>query len=137
MEYIGSEIAYKRGRGTKSLIPIKKNIDVKDDDIKDIVGTLPNSAPILFLFFTKQGKFDTVIVGGGKHEVSLQTYDVALSAMACISCFFVFSIGYGRQFSQLLGFFQQDFWGVPYTEGQKASGFVEYIKKLDQALEKI
>ena len=72
MEYIGSEIVYKRGRGTKSLIPIKKNIDVKDDDIKDIVGTLPNSAPILFLFFTKQGKFDTVIVGGGgdKHEVS-------------------------------------------------------------------
>ena len=32
MEYIGIEIAYKRGRGTKSLIPIKKNIDVKDDD---------------------------------------------------------------------------------------------------------
>ena len=42
MEYIGSEIAYKRGRGTKSLIPVEKNIGVKDDDIKDIVGTLPN-----------------------------------------------------------------------------------------------
>ena len=63
IEYIGSEIAHKRGRGTKSLIPIEKNINVRDDDIEDIVGTLPNLAPILFLFFMKQGKFDTAIVG--------------------------------------------------------------------------
>ena len=98
MEYIGSEIAYKRGRGTKSLIPVEKNIDVKDDDIKDIVGTLPNSASILFLFFTKQEK-----------------YDVALSVMAYISCFFVFSIGYGRQFSQFLCFFSRLF-GVCLTQ---------------------
>ena len=57
--------------------------------------------------------------------------------MAYISCFFVFSIGYGRQLSQFLGFFQQAFWGVPYTEGQNTSGFVEYIKNIAQTSEKI
>ena len=59
MGCIGSEIAYKRGKGTKLLVPNEKKILVSRMMI------LPNLEPIGFLFFMKQGKFDTAIVGWG------------------------------------------------------------------------
>ena len=101
--------------------------------VEDITTTLANTAPFLYLFFDK--KFEMAHVAGNKHVVDLQANDVVIAFMNYIACFFVFNIGFGREFSQCLGFFQQVFFRLPYTEGAKSNMFIENMKKFDNAME--
>ena len=76
-------------------------------------------------------------VAGDKHVVDLQANDVVIAFMNYIACFFVFNIGFGREFSQCLGFFQQLFFQLSYTEGGKSNMFIENVIRFDNAMKNI
>ena len=112
--YIGHEVTMKRGKSVKSIVPILKHDNVKEKDMKDILSSEENSTPWLHLFFTNN-VFITAHVARDKHEINLQAGDVMLALLVYISCFFVYRVGYGKEYCQYLSFFQQALIGIPYT----------------------
>ena len=108
-----------------------------ETEVEDITTILANTAPLLYLFFDKNKKFEMAHIAGNKHVVDLQANDVVIAFMNYIACFFVFNIGFGREFSQCHGFIQQVFFQLPYTEGAKSNMFMENMKKFDNAMKAI
>ena len=64
---VGDEVAMKRGKSVKSIVPILKHDNVKEKDKKDILSSEANSTPWLHLFF-RNNVFKTAHVAGNKHE---------------------------------------------------------------------
>ena len=119
LEFVGIDVGYRRGKNANSNIPRNIFYGKDETEVEDITTTLANTAPFLYLFFDKNKKFEMAHVAGDKHVVDLQANDVVIAFMNYIACFFVFNIGFGREFHQCLGFFQQVFFQLPYTEGAK------------------
>ena len=136
--YIGDEVAMKRGKSVKSIVLILKYDNLKEKDMKDILFSEANSTPWLHLFF-RNNVFKTAHVACDKHEIDLQAGDVILTLLVYISCFFVYRVGYGKEYCQFLGFFQQAIKGRPYAgnEGAKSQDFLETIKKFDKHMESL
>ena len=76
-------------------------------------------------------------VAGDRHIVDLQANGVVIAIMNYITCFLVFNIGFGQELSQCLGFFQQVFFQLPYTEGGKSNNFIEMMKHFDHGMKNI
>ena len=134
INFVADKVGYKKGRGLKSGIPISVHYGLNEDEIEDAVTTLPNSAPVLFLMFTEGKSFDCAIVGGDRQQIDLECNDIVLSMMNFVACFFVFNVGFTRDFCQFLGFFQQCLFKIPYTESKKSSGFKDLIVELEKEL---
>ena len=137
LEFVGIGVGYRRGKSANSYIPMNIFYGKDETEVEDITTTLANTAPFLYLFFDKNKKFEMAHIAGDKHVVDLQANDVVITFMNYIACFFVFNIGFGREFSQCLGFFLQVFFQLPYTEGAKSNMFIENMKKFDNAMKVI
>ena len=133
LEYVGIDVGYRRGKTANSDIPMNIFYGKDETEVEDITTTLVNTALFLYLFFDKNKKFEMAHIAGDKHVVDFQANDVVIAFMNYIACFFVFNIGFGREFSQCLGFFQQVFFQLPYTEGAKSNMFIENMKKFANA----
>ena len=137
LEFVGIDVGYRRGKSANSNIPMSMFCGKDETEIEDITTILPNTALFLYLFFDKNKKFEMAHIAGDKHVVDLQANDIVIAFMNYILCFFVFNIGFGREFSQCLGFFQQVFFQLLYTEGAKSNMFIENMKKFDNAMKDI
>ena len=134
LEFVGLKVGYRKGKSVNSDVPMNMFCGKDETEIEDKTTTLPNTAPFLYLFFDKNKKFEMAHITGDKHVIDLQANDIVIAVMNYIACFFVFNIGFGREFSQCLGFFQQVFFQLPYAEGEKSNMFIENMKRFDNAM---
>ena len=137
LEFVGLELGYRKGKSVNCDIPMNMFCGKDETEIEDITTTLPNTAPFLYSFFNKNKKFEMAHIASNKHVVDPQANNIVIAVMNYIACFFVFNIGFGREFSQCLGFFQQVFLQLPYTEGGKSNMFIENMKIFDNAMKNI
>ena len=99
LEFVGIDVGYRRGKSANSDIPMNIFYGKDKTEVEDITTTLANTALFLYLFFDKNKKFEMAHIAGDKHVVDLQANDV-IAFMNYTACFFVFNIGFGREFSQ-------------------------------------
>lgn len=133
MLYVAKEVSFRK----KTVdVPIVRHYDVHPDRVDEITNTLPNTSPVLNLFFNKNSMFEQGLIAGDKEVIDSQGNDVMMCIMTFIATFFVFDIGFPAEISQFLAFLQQVLLMVPY-QNKKSNGFKEMISLFDAEMEKI
>ena len=135
LRYVEDAIGYKKGKGKKSTLPVAEKVNVPTEEIDDNITSVANEAPKLFLFF-KGNVFQLAEVGGDRSVIHLQAGDIVKGLVTFLGVYFVFHIGYPREYSQFIGFLQQILLCLPF-EGKKTAGFTDLMFKFDKKLEEI
>ena len=104
----------------------------------DVTSTLGNTSPTLYLFFGRTGAFEFGRIAGDRQVIDCKCNEVHLAVMTFISTFFVFHLGYPKDFKHFLGFLQQTLLGIPYSQkGEEKKNCENFIMKVEDAMEKI
>lgn len=133
MDFIANQVAFRK---KAKQIPVFVVYDIDPEEVDETTSSLPNTSPVLYLFFTKSGIFESARIAGDREVIDCQCNDVILALLTYISCFFVFDVGFPSEFNQFLGFLQQSLLMVPYQD-KKSNGFKELMSSFDNAMEKI
>ena len=135
LTFVEDGIAFKKGKGKKSTLPVVEKLNVPGDEIDDNITSVANEAPKLFFFF-KGNSFQLAEVGGDRSVIHLQASDVVQALVTFLGVYFVFHVGYPREYSQFLGFLQQIILCIPF-EGTKTAGYTDLLHKFDKKMEEM
>ena len=136
MDFIAHEVAPKKGK--KVVIPIFVSYDIEADEVDDVTSTVANTSPSLYLFFNKDGAFEFGRIGGDRQVIDCKCNEVHLAVMMFIGSFFVFDIGYPKDFKHFLGFLQQSLLGIAYVQkGEDKKNCENFIMKFEGAMDKL
>lgn len=121
------------GKKSPKCIPVvlKRGFEASEADSLVRKCTHPKSAPLLFLFFSKDGDFQFAQVAADEKVVHLQAADVVKAVIGFIGFFFVFHVGYATPHAAFLAFLQEAFLATNY-EAKKTMSLTNFTEKFEK-----
>ena len=136
MGYIHEQTAYKKGKGTKSSLPVVVKTNIAANNIDKKLTSDDNEAPKLFLFYGEDSKFELAEVVADTMIIHLQASNLTQALVSFIGCYYVFHVGYPKSYGQFLGFVQAAICGLPY-EDSKSMGYTQLYAKFEKEVESL